>query len=212
MTWQEVWEKRELASPLEELLKYNGHADGVAKVPVGLWIDYVNDIKSKMGIAPEDSVYEVGCGAGAFLSVLNQWGRVGGCDFSSRQIEKIQEVIPHGCFDYLDARELEVIDKYDFVVSNSVFQYLGKDEAMKVFEKMRGKAKKGVGVFDIPNRVYEKQTEFVRSQGIPDYKERYEGLAHTYYDVEDFKGYDPVIIQGMPSIIGRNRFGVIIWV
>lgn len=212
MNWQDVWSNRAIPKThtLEILLYLDGFDIGAGRVKVEAWQDYVTDIKSKMGIKNTHTVYEVGCGAGAFLYALKMPSKLlGGCDYSKSQLQYIRKVLSNGIFEHCPADKIST-HKYDFVLSNSVFQYLDKEQAKKVIALMIAKAKKAVGIFDIPDEQYLCMTEMIRRQTTKDYDKLYSELKHTYYDREFFKEYNPVFIQGTPTLEGENRYGVII--
>lgn len=212
MKWIDVWKSRVPTekSLLEVLLELNGHDHSAGKMDKEKWKEYVNMVKKELMMQPEDSVFEVGCGAGAFLYTLNQ-DAVGGCDYAPNQIRTIKKIL-HGKFYTMDAEDILTDEKYDYVISNSVFQYLSIEVAETVLHKMLKKANKAVAVLDIPDKKYEKMTEHLRRQCIKNYDTDYQDLKHTYYSRDAFNLYSPQFIKGSPSIGGGNRFGVIIWV
>ena len=212
MNWYEVWNNRKLPTEytLQALLTLDGFDVGAGKVRADEWLNYALEIKAEMGMQYKDNVYEVGCGAGAFLYALKQKS-ISGCDYSEKQIKSISKIFPYSSFDLCRADEISTDDKYDFVISNSVFQYLDLETAEKVITLMIKKARKAVGIFDIPDDKLRVMTEVLRSKTTENYNERYKDLEHTYYDREFFDTYNPKYVKGTPTLEGENRFGVVIW-
>lgn len=70
MIWEEIWNKREISheyNGLEKLLRADGFDSGAGKISIDRWIEYTEYIKQEIDIQPSDSIFEVGCGCGAFL-------------------------------------------------------------------------------------------------------------------------------------------------
>jgi len=74
--WQQIWEKRTLqpqhAITLDTLIALDGFDSGAGKINPADWQEYTRRISDKLGLKSGDSVFEVGCGAGAFLYALRQ--------------------------------------------------------------------------------------------------------------------------------------------
>ncbi len=136
------------------------------------------------------SIFEVGCGSGAFL--YNFWenkNNVGGIDYSSNLISIAKKYLINGHFENQEAIKLNTMEKYDFTVSNGVFFYFPSHSyAEKVLEKMIIKAVKGIAILDISDYDYIEESMKLRkgSMGDKEYKERYEGLDHLYYKKQWF--------------------------
>jgi SAM-dependent methyltransferase len=189
--WKEVWQARELPragqSRLTRLLVADGFDTPFSGFDEANWVDFVERRASDLRLTPGTSVFDVGCGAGAFLYVLYQQGcRVAGIDWSPRLVETARAVMPEGDFEVAEARALAVRPQADAVVSCAVFAYfpsLGYAEA--VIERMVAKATRAVAVLDVPDAAKrEAALEYRASMGGgPDpYAQRYEGLEHCYYD------------------------------
>jgi trans-aconitate methyltransferase len=147
----------------------------------------VESLANRLGLSPGMSVFEVGCGAGAFLYVL--WRRglsVAGIDRSPTLVATAANVIPPGSFEVSDAATFKVRPRVDAVVSFGVFLYFRSEPyAELVVARMRANAKRVVAVLDVPDRA--KQAEAIayrqRVAGGPQaYAKRYAGLEHRYYD------------------------------
>lgn len=135
------------------------------------------------------SIYEVGCGSGANLFLLEQDGiRVGGLDYSNALIDTAREILKAKDIVCSEAIELSTEVQYDAVLSNSVFSYFSNLEyAQSVLEKMYQKTSYAIGLIDIHNA--EKEEEFItyRKEIIPHYEEKYKNLPKLFYQKDFFE-------------------------
>lgn len=223
--WSEIWSKRKLTNDesinLEDLMKADGF-DSFKPLSPDDWREYCSIISKKLDLKSGSSVYEVGCGAGAFLFALNEIQPLvmGGNDYSPALIEIVRKAIPGGKFDLIEANKIDTEQKYDFVVSNGIFQYLTTSYAIEVVHKMLAKSNLAIGIFDIPDirtkEASEKNRRDILSEEV--YKKKYEGLEHNYYQRELFENiareyqYNIEIFnQCIPNYAHNNyRFGFII--
>lgn len=136
---------------------------------------------------PEDcgirSVYEVGCGSGANLFLLEGEGMAcGGIDYSPALLGCAKQVLHTADIRCDEACELPEKPEYDAVISVSVFGYFtDPGYAEKVLEKMCRKAKYAVGILELADA--EKKEAYIayRKELIPNYEERYKGLPRLFY-------------------------------
>lgn len=81
-TWQDIWESKRLDSNMnlqnadtneviQELLRCNGFDSKTGSFSIETYRDFIADIFQKAKLGQCDSMYEVGCGAGAFLYAMN---------------------------------------------------------------------------------------------------------------------------------------------
>ena len=69
-SWQKVRESRKLTthgSVQEQLIRANGFDSGVGEVDIDRYTHFVNYHSELINLKPGESVFEVGCGSGAFL-------------------------------------------------------------------------------------------------------------------------------------------------
>lgn len=182
--WQEIWEKR---TPVQsgktifsqiELIELNGF-DHPGILNFTRWNDWFLQLR-KNAYANVDSIYEIGCGSGAFLNYFSDL-RIGGCDYSESllTVARIQFPERHD-FEKIAAQDIDIEIKYDNISSFSVFQYLTKDEAYRTLSKMLDKAEKSFFIFDVPLKSIEQECEYFR---------RNEGMKvsfHTYFKPKFF--------------------------
>ena len=227
-TWKEVWGTRRLdparPSVLSRLLAADGMDTGFGSVDEEAWRSYVLETASAIGIHSRSSVFEVGCGAGAWLYELGRLGcEIGGLDASAALIGYAREHLPCGCWQIGDASTLETVLACDFVVASGVFLYFPSLEyARDVLERMVGKARQGVLVLDVPDLATRDAAlaERKRIAGEDEYRRRYAGLDHLYFDRSWFQstlaslGAARIRIQNQ-SIDGyansQYRFNVFAW-
>ncbi len=224
--WHAIWNRREAdagaALSLDSLIALNGFDVGAGAIGASEWRLNAQRIAFALGIQDGDSVYEVGCGCGAFLLALHEQVdvHVGGADYSSGLIDVARKVFPDSAFDVIAATDMDASDPYDHVLSHSMFHYLSLGDASAVIEKMLAKARRTVGIFDLPDLATRDDAEAMRRGNLPagEYDKKYEGLAHTYFDkawlLSEVRRFAPdASVEFMPSQIDNNpqspfRFGM----
>lgn len=225
--WQSVWEKRHRqqhqALDLSALIALDGFDSGAGRIETADWQTYAHLIADKLGLQDGQSVYEVGCGAGAFLFALQATRQltVGGLDYSSGLIEAAQHAMPEGDFSVAEALALATTPQYDVVIANSVFHYFDLPYAKQVLTAMLAKARVAVAVLDVPNLATKQACEALRREAASanmtqaEYDEKYAGYAHTYYDTSWFDAFavseKTVFTSCIPNYAQRDfRFSVIL--
>ena len=194
--WQTVWKKKSLKNIddsktiLNQLLELDGFDTGFSSMKTADWNKYVVYVKKKLQMNKNHTIYDVGCGSGAFLYPLYKTGiQVGGIDYSNTLITAARHFMPNGQFDYMEANELSIDKQYDFVVSNGVFVYFPSYAYAKdVLNKMLKKAKYGIAVLEVSDIDKKEQAITLRKGYLSDeeYEKRYQGLDHLYYDKKWF--------------------------
>jgi ubiquinone/menaquinone biosynthesis C-methylase UbiE len=186
--WHEVWSRRSHgagADVLQSLVEMDGFDAGAGKITAGDWRAYARAVGDELGVGPGRSVFEVGCGSGAFLYVMHELGAaVGGIDFGASLLETARRVLPDGAFVLGNAAELPLEPRCDFAIANSVFHYFpDEDYAARTLGRMLEKAERGVAVLDVPDAATRDEAEAVRRAGLSprEYEQKYVGLNHRYY-------------------------------
>lgn len=193
--WKKVWENREIKNSdetiLGKLISVDGFDTGYGTIIEKDWLEYIEKISNKLKINDNDSIYEVGCGAGAFLyGFYKKNQKVGGLDYSEKLISIARDNIKNSTFIVDEAINLDVDEKYDFVLSNSVFFYFKSlDYAEKVIIKMMEKSRKGVAILEVNDLSKRDESIKIRKgyQSEEEYLKKYEGLDHLYYSREWFE-------------------------
>jgi len=186
--WKTIWSKRSGGTAevsLAALVAADGFDHGAGRIHLSAWERYTKRVSSWLNISASDSIFDVGCGAGAFVYPFFQSGHiVGGIDYSDGLVATARRAMTAMNFSVGEARDLDVTVSYDVVVANSVFHYfpdLGYAES--VLEKMIRKARKAVGVLELPNAELQAEAEKSRAAALPpgEYEAKYRGLRHQYY-------------------------------
>lgn len=189
--WDELWTRRAIppseGSTLADLIAADGWTSAFARWTEAPWSANVRRLAAVLGLTPGTSVFEVGCGAGAFLYELDRLGcTVSGVDLSPALVGKAAEAIPAGRFAVSEAAALHVTPQVDAVISFGVFLYFGSlGYAAQVLDRMVEKARQVVAVLDVPDLATREQDLAYRHKlagGEAAYAVRYEGLDHCYYD------------------------------
>jgi ubiquinone/menaquinone biosynthesis C-methylase UbiE len=193
--WKKIWEKRSTTTrllwELQDLIRLDGFDVGAGFIDIADWRSNARAISETLGICDNQSVYEVGCGSGAFLCALMELHAisVGGLDYSHSLIDVARRVIQGADFSAIEAVDILSDLKFDYVISHGVFHYFDLDYAERVLEKMIKKSNVAVGVFEIPNLEKKVRSEEMRRGllGNEEYDQKYTGLEHTYYSRKWFK-------------------------
>lgn len=196
--WHGVWSRRgsEIAGKsrsdrLQALIDLDGFDTGAGRILAEDWRTYAGLIIQRLGLHPGQSVYEVGCGAGAFLYALREQGiEVGGMDYAESLIQQARVAMPEAPFKHDEAAQLEFEPHVDFVLANGVFHYFcNEDYATQVLERMLIKANKGIAVLEIPDLASRDEAERIRRDLLTPsaYEEKYRGLEHLYYSRDWFR-------------------------
>jgi trans-aconitate methyltransferase len=188
--WHGIWNSRGVDSAadlsLEKLVMLNGFDSGSIAIGATEWRGNARRVAALLGIQTGESVYEIGCGSGAFLLALSEVVQceVAGADYSAGLIATARKVFPENRFDVTNAIELDTLEQYDVVISHSMFHYLALSDAAKVVQRMLSKARSTVGIFDLPNLQTRDAAERMRRGTLPEgeYEKKYQGLNHTYFE------------------------------
>jgi trans-aconitate methyltransferase len=197
ITWQSIWSNRMQnavyngSSLVGRLIALDGFDSAHAAIPPHLWHDYVLLIRDRLMMSDSDSVFEVGCGAGAFIFALASKGhQVGGIDYSEALVNEARRHLPDADVTCCEASNFDTSKKYDFVISNSVFSYFPDlAYATTVIERMLLKAKTGIAILDVPNLELKEESEQSRRSSIADYDTLYQDIVHRYYEKQFFQEY-----------------------
>lgn len=191
--WKEIWNKNERVNKiiLESLIKADGFDSGAGNFTVDDWIKYTNEFYNKIEISTTDSIYDVGCGSGAFVYPLYLKNhKVGGIDYSTTLIELANIIIHNSDFINEEAIYMNSSEKYDIIVSHSVFHYFKDLEyAKNVIKKMLDKSKKKIAIFDINDASKKDEYHRIRIEDMTqiEYEKKYLGLEHMFYSKKWFK-------------------------
>ncbi len=191
--WKEIWtRKRSTSEPdegdedavLAELLTLDGYNTPTGSVAPAVWRRNVLDLAARHGLAPGDRIFEVGCGAGAFLYPLARLGLVtAGIDYSESHIAAARRYLPGSRLEVAEAIALDASERYDVVASCGVFFYFSdRDYAREVLGKMVDKSTRGVWVLDVNDADREEEALAIRRAAYPpgEYDRAYADLPQLY--------------------------------
>ena len=182
--WKEIWDNKAKINGYihEALIKADGFDLGAGSFSLENWLEYTGELIAILRLQEHDSIYDVGCGSGAFVYPLYIRGhKVGGVDCSETLIEFANKVMPKCDFSQGEAALLNVDNKFDVVVSHSVFQYFPSlNYAEDAIVRMLGKANRLVAIFDINDKSKESVYHEIRKGAMSqeEYDEKYSGLQH----------------------------------
>lgn len=188
--WYGIWNSRggdpAADLSLEKLIVLNGFDSGSIAIGATEWRANAHRVAALLGIQAGESVFEIGCGSGAFLLALREVVQceVAGADYSAGLIEAARKVFPTNRFEVANATELDTSEQFDVVISHSMFHYLALSDAAKVIHRMLSKARSTVGIFDLPDLQTRDAAERMRRGTLPEgeYEKKYQGLNHTYFE------------------------------
>jgi cyclopropane fatty-acyl-phospholipid synthase-like methyltransferase len=192
LTWRQVWEAKGTGEPvtpdsaagiLQQLMEMDGYFSPTSSTSLADHEVQFRYIVDAMGIGPDDSVYEVGCGAGALLYWLrDRCASVAGCDFSESLVRHARAALPGGTdLRQCEATEVEPIPRYDVVISNGVFIYFpDRQYARQVVDRMVAKARRAVGIFDVNDAGRREEAEAARREHQASGRQDYRGLEQLY--------------------------------
>ena len=125
--WQQIWGRRRVGDEtlaLSHLLLADGFDTVFGALSIDAWSAFVARICKSMRLSTGDSLFDVGCGSGAFLYPPHQNGiTVGGVDYSESQIEVARRAMPDGDFSVCEANAIDTNTPFDVVTSCAVFLY-----------------------------------------------------------------------------------------
>lgn len=190
--WKEIWNKEERVNKivLETLIKADGFDSGAGSFSVDDWNEYTQQAFIKLDIKENESIFDVGCGSGAFVFPLYlKNNKVGGVDYSMVLIDLANTVMKNSHFEVKEATKIDTNEKFDYVISHSVFHYFKDlDYAKTVIRKMIDKTNQKIGIFDINDKAKENKYHKTRMEGMSkkEYEKKYAGLEHMFYDKDWF--------------------------
>jgi SAM-dependent methyltransferase len=191
-TWADVWNARTLdpskGTLLAQLMAADGLDTGYGSVGEQSWRAFVRRTARRLHLARGSSVYEVGCGAGAFLLDLYEQGiHVAGVDRSPALIGFARHAMPGGEFEIGSADAFVVSRTVDAMVSCGVFLYFPSlAYASGVIDRLVAGSHGRIAILDIPDLARRDAALAHRrgTLGSDEYARRYAGLDHCFYAKE----------------------------
>ena len=199
--WREIWNRRKpvtggLTGDWEhvylELKRLNGYDVMEGGISLDAWLELDAEIQQRLHLTHGDRVFEVGCGAGANLYLLQRAGIiVGGTDYAEGLVAIARAVLPHAIELYAgEADAIDTTQKYDAVYANSLLHYLPNlGYAEHVLLRMLEKTTGAIGLIDVHDRDKEEAFHAYRRSVIPDYDARYKGLSNLFFPRSFFEDF-----------------------
>ena len=183
--WKGIWNRKTAkdVNDLQDLINANGF--DTSCLLVKNLTDYIKSVKTKMNMQQGQSVYEVGCGCGSILYLLQQMGlSVGGSDYSDSLIKIAKDLNISNDIIVSTANEIPSEPKYDYVIANSVFQYFPDlNYVEEVACLMMNKSTSGsIAILDINDLAKQELYLSIRRNAEPDYDEKYKDFQHLFID------------------------------
>lgn len=187
--WKHIWSKHQAPESenldLNFLLAVDGFDTNYGGIQEAAWHQYLHYLATQLKIVKDDSIFEIGCGAGAFLHPFWKKGhRVGGIDYSANLVKTALAAMPKAKIVAGEAIEFQDDEQFDLVVANSVFHYFPSHEyAEIVLSLMLKKSRKCIGIFDVLDIEHQEKAIARRKADLGDaeYEKKYRGLDHLYY-------------------------------
>jgi ubiquinone/menaquinone biosynthesis C-methylase UbiE len=135
-------------SPLEALLAAEG---SVALDPEPAWRDFVEHVVESLDVGPGTRIWDVGCGAGAFLYPLWENGYiVGGVDDSEARIALARRAMPQGTFVVGQPAAVDPAEPWDVVITSRGFAACADlDRARGLLARMAAKATHALAILNV---------------------------------------------------------------
>ena len=199
--WREIWNRRKpvtggLTGDWEhvylELKRLNGYDVMEGGISLDAWLELDAEIQQRLHLTHGGRVFEVGCGAGANLYLLQRAGiTVGGTDYAEGLVAIARAVLPHAAELYAgEADAIQTAQKYDAVFTNGVLHYLPDlGYAEHVLLRMLEKTTGVIGLIDVHDRDKEEEFHAYRRSVIPDYDKRYKGLSNLFFPRSFFEDF-----------------------
>ena len=199
--WRAVWNRRTSSNGrltgrwqdvLLELKRANGYDVMEGGLPLETFIGQDKQMRELLHLSPGKSVFEVGCGAGANLYLMQRDSiMVGGMDYSPPLVDTARTVLPDALeLSCGEADKLSTERTYDAVFSAGVFSYFtGTDYARRVLTRMLEKSRGALGLLEVHDIEKEDAYHAFRRASIPDYDERYKGLDKLFYPRAFFEDF-----------------------
>lgn len=203
--WKTIWNKREAdesrlltLNDSKEIWRELKRIDGF-DVEMGDSIEAYYDAFYKIwqeeyalldsNIGCWNSIFEVGCGAGATLYLFSQMNKaVSGIDYSRKSIDIAKTVLKEADIKCMEADCIPTTDKFDVVMADSVFAYFQDEEyASIVLEKMYEKSNKAVLITEIFDEELKDVCMQYRRAKIQNYDEKYKNLDKLFIPKSMFR-------------------------
>ncbi len=183
-TWAQIWTQKGLMPGTKEDIRiYDGWEKSSSDMK-----EVANKIKENLELLDEETILEVGCGAGGLGRYFDD--NYTGIDFSKPLVEKCIEFWQKNAI-YAEACNLPFEDNtFDKSFSWGVFLYFpDKDYFRKVIDEMKRCTKSKIFIGDLPIRSHNER--------------------HLYYSKKEFEDLGFKILDGWTEPYGKDRFNAV---
>lgn len=197
--WHKIWSNRQKldfdGEVLQQLISLDGFDTPLGLMSESEWRSYVSVLTERSGIVAGDSIFEIGCGSGAFLYPLYEQGfNVAGIDYSEALLSVAKTAMPGHAesFSVLEAINCPAFPPTDVIIANHVIHYFPSIEYLgAVLDLMLRKASRVVSISGIPNLELMNESENSRRAllGDEEYEKKYRDLEILYLAKGWFKDY-----------------------
>lgn len=217
--WKNIWQSKgknlkNINLDISDLINLDGFDTSGKSFNKNSWIEYVEYVSNTANINNgKKSVLEIGCGSGAFLKVLsdiiNDKLNISGIDYSDSLINIAKNIIKDGnfyCDEAIKIDDLFVNKKFDFIFSNSAFQYFpNKEYAFDVIKKSYDLLSDNGDLVLLDLNDINRKSVYINirkaSMSEEEYNKKYAGLEHLFLsrsEIFDFiysLGFRKIIIE-----------------
>lgn len=190
--WHRVWSNRtpvgvSEGSELQRLIALDGFDSPLGLMLEAEWAAYVDLFARRSGVRQQDSIFEVGCGSGAFLYPFVQRGhRVSGIDYAPELINVARAAMPAYAdgLQIVEAAACSVVPSADVAIANHVVHYFPSlAYAERVIDIMLRKASRVVSLSGLPDEAMRQESEDARRSllTVDEYQKKYRGLEILYF-------------------------------
>ena len=199
--WKSIWNSKNIQKNAEitisDLIKLNGFDTGVGSYTCEEWLIMTEEFVNLFELKNDQNIYEIGCGAGAFLYAIKNKVDVNcyGIDYSESLIDIAKKYL-NGSFKVAEANNPPSFDtKFELIFLHSVFQYFPNEKyAFDVIRKSHKLIKEGgkLCLLDVNDKEFESDSRLMRKKSFnndDDYNEFYKGLDHLFISKERLENH-----------------------
>lgn len=205
--WKDIWEKKGKDIDysnlsLSDLISIDGFDSSGKALDAENWIEYARHVCMSINeINNKKNILEIGCGAGAFLKAmepfLNKEANIYGIDYSQNLVGIAKHIFNaenFNCIEAIDIDKLYNNNYFDFIFSNSAFQYFqNKDYAFSLINKLYNLLQTNGDLVLLDLNNIEKESEYhkIRMSGMTkeEYEKKYSSLNHLFFSKEEIFSY-----------------------
>ena len=170
------------------------------------WRESVEHVAETLDVGPGTGIFDIACGAGAFLYPLWENGYiVGGLDLSPERLALARAAMPDGRFVPGDASTLDPAEGWDVVIAWNVLHRLTDlDQARAVLSRMSTKATHAIALLNLPEAAPGEPAASSHARGPTSLSYDRRWLLRALAEI----GVTAVHFEDTPPADGRQRFNL----